>query len=757
VRYVFGDCTLDTERYELHRAGVRIPVRPKIFQLLVYLIAHRDRVVMKDELIAHLWPQQFVGDAALKSCIMTARKVVGDTGRSQRIIQTLHGHGYRFVAAVTTGGRPASTSATLPAMSGTLAPPAPRAELIPDPVIDVLHSTAHTLEQEYKQVTVLWCTLAHATTLATHLGLEVMHTLMQEVLAVAQRTMQRYEGSITQYLGDGFLALFGAPVAHEDHARRAVLAALELLRGLRTCHTGLTLPQDIPLAGCIGLHTGAVVVGYLDSDPQRLYTAVSETTHMVTRLLSLAAPGTVVLSETTYRLVRDEVWADPCGSLAVVATTAPVAVYTLKGIRQYRGGVLGHHTRGLSRFAGRERELAILHERLAYATEGQGQAVGLVGEPGMGKSRLLYEFAQSLHGQAVTYREGHCLAYGSATPYLAVRALLRQHCGITAADGPDAITAHVRRAMQDAGIASEAGAPLLLQLLDVPTETAPVAQLSPQAQRTRTFALLQQMFLHASQRQPLILAVENGHWLDATSEAWLTTLVERLSGASILLLVTYRPGYRPPWLEQSLATQVALPRLVPQDSLAVVQSVAQRAPLSAPLAQAIVARAGGNPFFLEELTWAVVESGQRATVPAIPETIQAVLAARLDRIPSAEKRLVQAAAVIGTDVPVSLLQALTEMPEEDLASSLRHLQAAEFLYEICLVPDRTYTFKHVLTQEVAYNAVVLERRRVLHERVAQAIEGLCADRLPEHYNTLAHHYSRSGNSAKAVDYLSRAG
>ncbi|MGH8058436.1 MAG: AAA family ATPase, partial [Candidatus Entotheonellia bacterium] len=502
---------------------------------------------------------------------------------------------------------------------------------------------------------------------------------------------------------------------------------------------------------------GPVVVGYLDSDPPRLYTAVGDTTHVVTRLLSLAAPGPVVLSEATYRLVRDEVWADPCGSLAGVATAAPVAVYTLQGIRQYRAGVPRPHIRDLSRFVGRERDLAILHERLAYAIQGQGQVVGLVGEPGMGKSRLLHEFAQSLRGQAVTYREGHCLAYGSATPYLPVRALMRQHCGITEADGPEAITANVRRAVQEAQIGSEEGSALLLQLLDVPMEAVPVTHLSPQAQRSHTFAFLRHLFLHASQRQPLILAVENGHWLDATSEEWLTTLSERLSGASILLLVTYRPGYRPPWLEQSIATQIALPRLVPQDSLAVVQSVAQRAPLPAHLAQAIVAKAGGNPFFLEELTWAVLESGQRTAMPAIPETIQAVLAARIDRLPLAEKRLVQAAAVIGTDVPVPLLHAVTEMAEEDLADSLRSLQTAEFLYETRLLPELTYTFKHALTQEVAYNAVVLERRRVLHERVAQAIEGLFPDRLPEHYNTLAHHYRCSGNRAKAVDYLFRAG
>jgi predicted ATPase len=228
-----------------------------------------------------------------------------------------------------------------------------------------------------------------------------------------------------------------------------------------------------------------------------------------------------------------------------------------------------------------------------------------------------------------------------------------------------------------------------------------VAHLSPQARRTRTFALLRQLFLDASQRQPLVLAVENGHWLDATSEAWLTTLVEGLLRAPILLLVMYRPGYRPPWLEQSVATEVALPRLMPQDSLAVVQSVAQVAPLPDALAQAIVARADGNPFFLEELTWAVVESGQRLADRPIPETIQAVLAARIDRLPPVEKRLVQAAAVIGPHVPVPLLHAITEMAEEDLVGSLRHLQAAEFLYKTRLTPELTYTFKHVLTQEVA--------------------------------------------------------
>jgi class 3 adenylate cyclase/tetratricopeptide (TPR) repeat protein len=755
MRYLFGDCCLDTARYELHRAGVRIPLRSKVFHLLTYLITHRDRVVLKDELVEHLWPDQFIGDTALKSCILAARKAVGDKGHSQRIIQTFHSHGYRFVAAVTAEEQAPSASATPSELFRASAPPAPPVETVPDPGTGMPRPAVHALEHEHKQVTVLWCTLAHATTLATQLGPETMHALMQEVFALAQRIMQRYEGTITQYMGDGFLALFGAPVAHEDHARRAVLAALELQQHLHDCRTGLALPQEATLAVCIGLHTGPVVVGYLESDPQRLYTAVGETTHVVTRLQPLAAPGTVVISEATYRLVHDEIWADACGGLDGDATAAPMAVYAVRDTIQRRSGVPGHHARNLSPFVGRTRELATLHERLAYATQGQGQAVGIVGEAGMGKSRLLYEFAQSLTGQAVTYREGHCLAYGSATPYLPVCDLLRQHCGITRADGVEAMTAKVCQAVQEAGVTSAAEPFLLLQLLDIPIETRHVAHLSPQAQRARTFALLRQMFLHASQRQPLILAVENGHWLDATSEEWLTTLIARLLGASILLLVTYRPGYRPPWLEQSTATQIALPRLLPQDSLTLVQSVAQKTSLPDHLAQMIVAKAGGNPFFLEELTWAVVEGGQRADSPPIPETIQAVLAARLDRLPPVQKRLVQAAAVIGTEVPVPLLQAVTAMPEEDLTEGLRHLQAAEFLYESRLLPELTYTFKHVLTREVAYASLPRVRRQALHTAAGEALEALYAERLDEVVDRLAHHFASTESPEKAIAYLTR--
>jgi class 3 adenylate cyclase/tetratricopeptide (TPR) repeat protein len=756
MRYVFGDCTFDTACYALHRAGVRIPLRPKVFQLLAYLITHRDRVVLKDELVSHLWPQQFVGDAALKSCILTARKALGDAGRSQRFIQTLHGHGYRFVAAVTTEDQPVPTNPPRPTPPRASAPPAPTVESAPGLGGGLLHLSTHALEQEYKQVTVLWCTLAHAPALAIHLGPEAMHSLMHEVLAVAQRTVQRYEGTITQYLGDGFLALFGAPVAQEDHARRAVLAALDLQQRLRMCRTGLALPQHTTLAACMGLHTGPIVVGALDHDPQRLYTALGETTHVVTRLHSLAAPGAVVTSEATYRLICDEVWADACGSLEGAESAAPVAVYTVRGMLRHRAGVPRRHARDRVRFVGRTREFAILQERLASAVQGQGQVVGLVGEPGMGKSRLVYEFAQSVTGHAVTYHEGHCLAYASTTPYLLMRNLFQQLCGLGDAETPERIATSVDRYVRQRGIVPEEGIPVLRRLLDVLVD-APPLQGSPEDYKAWTFALLQQVILCESRRQPLILAVENLHWIDATSEEWLTTLVERLAGTAILLLATYRPGYRPTWLDKSYATQLALPRLTPQESGMVVQAVAHTALLPEHLTQEIIAKAAGNPFFLEELTRSVQEEGRHHTVLTIPDTIQAVLAARIDRLSSEVKHLLQTAAVIGTAVPLPLVQAVAALPEAALHRGLAHLQAAEFLYETRLFPEREYTFTHALTQQVAYETLVQTRRRVLHARIVEALEALAGDRVAEQVERLAHHAVRGEVWDKAVTYCQQAG
>jgi class 3 adenylate cyclase/DNA-binding winged helix-turn-helix (wHTH) protein/tetratricopeptide (TPR) repeat protein len=759
MRYLFGNYVLDTERAELQGAGAPIKLRRKAFQVLAYLLAHRDRVVPKHELLEHLWPDQFVGDAVLKACITALRKALGDRGRAPHFVRTLHGQGYRFVAAVEVREHlPVDTVPPALAQGSSLLPEIGDAqgEREYGPGHQPLPSVGREIPGgEHKQVTVLCGALAEAPTPAARLGSEALYHLMRAMLALTQDTVQRYGGTLIQVSGEGFLALFGAPVAQEDHARRAVLAAFELRQRLHAPDALREQPHSVVL--CLGLHTGPVVVGPLVHDPRLPYTAVGDTLHVATRLQQQAAPDTILVSATTYGLVQDEVQGEAWESLIPETSSTSVDVYAICGLRQRRAGVPRRDARFLSRFVGRTQELALLHARRAQALGGQGQVIGIAGEPGMGKSRLLAEFARGLDGQPVTYCEGYCLAYGSSTPYLPVRALLRQLWTLPDAAPVPAVTATVHQRLREAGVASEEEAIMLLQLLDVPVDLAPLAALSPEQRKAQTFALLRHLFRHASQQQPLLLAVENLHWSDTTSEEWLTSLVEQLGDMPVLLLTTYRPGYQPPWLRHSAATHMALPRLSPRDSLMVLQSVPQAMPLPAPLQQAIVAKAVGNPFFVEELTWVAVAHGPCPGSLPLPDTIEAVLAARLDHLPPEEKRLVQIAAVIGPEVPVPLLQTIAELSEEVLHRGLAHLQATEFLHETRLFPDPAYTFKHALTHEVAYGSLLQERRRGLHACIVESLEALARDQMARQIEILAHHALRGEVWDKALTYCHKAG
>jgi class 3 adenylate cyclase/tetratricopeptide (TPR) repeat protein len=770
MRYLFGNYVLDLQRYELHGAGGLIKLRRKVFQVLAYLLAHRHRVVSKHELFTHVWPDQFVGEATLTSCITTLRKTLGDDGRTPRFVRTLHGQGYRFVAAVEVQEPlPADTAPHAPTLPGereggsgdeasTRADLSHPVQPLPEEAL-ALHEAplplAMPLNVEHKQVTVLCGALVEAPALAARLGPEAMYHLMHDVLTLAQETVQRYGGTFLQVSGEGFLALFGAPVAQEDHARRAVLAALDLRQRLRVPEALRGQPQVVALR--LGLHSGPVVVGPLVHDPQRPYTAVGDTLALATRLQQKAAPDTVLVSAGTYALVQAEVQGEAWTAGPSTASSPLTSAYSVHGFLRRRAGVPWRGGRLRSRFVGRTRELALLHERLALVASRQGQAVGLVGEPGIGKSRLLAEFAHSLDGQSVTYCEGYCLAYGSVTPYLPLRDLLRQLWGLPDTDTPDALIATLQQQMHKAGIVSEEECLLLRQLLDVGREAEALAALSPEVRRARTFALLWQLVLHASQHQPLVLAVEDLHWSDPTSEEWLTALAARVGGAPILLLATYRPGYRLPWLTHSWATQVALPPLTPADSLVVVQAVPQAAQLPACQHQAIVIKASGNPFFVEELALAAVARDDQSRPLPLPDTIQAVLAARLDRLPPETKRLVQIAAVIGPEVPVSLLQRVAGLEKDALHGGLAHLQEVELLYETRLVPEQVYTFRHALTHEVAYSSLLQEQRRVLHARIVEALEALAGDQVAGQVERRAYHALRGEIWDKAVTYGQQVG
>jgi DNA-binding winged helix-turn-helix (wHTH) protein/class 3 adenylate cyclase len=780
MRYLFGDYTLDTNRWELRRMGLLIKLRPKVFDVLIYLIAHCDRVISRQEFLDHLWPQQFVGETTLSSCIRETRQAIGDTGQAQRLIQTLHGRGYRFMGVVGAVSEPLPEEAT----RALLAPPresaattavsltVAHATSAPEDLghgvehLPVLGREAHLdahgndpspHEGERKQVTILCCALADARGLAAHVGSEAMYRLMRAFFALAQRVVQRYAGTLTQRLSDGFVALFGAPVAQEDHARRAVLAALDLQQ--RACEepTLRELLRGASLSTSMGLHTGMAIVGPLEEDAQMLYAALDVTTDMAGRLQRLAGPDTILISEATRRLVQEEVRVEAYDALATAALPRPLPVYKVYEVRMRRSGVAGRDGRLLSPFVGRTRELAALQALLGQVETGQGQVVGIVGEPGIGKSRFLYEFARSLRDTQVEYLEGHCLAYDQATPYGPVLGILRQLCGMTDADDAEAVTAKLRHYLHEAGLTPDADAPYLLALLSRPEGTTPLAVISPEARRARTLALLRHLSLHRHQRRSRIIAVENVHWSDPTSEEYLALLADSLSGTKLLLVTTYRPGYRPLWLDKSYATQLALPRLSPQDSRAVVQSILPVAPASSACEQAILDTAAGNPFFLEELAWAVQEGGMEQPTSMIPDTVQAVLAARIDRLPPAEKRLLQTAAVIGHEVPLCLLRAIAELPEDVLQHGLARLQAGEFIYESRPVPEQEYTFKHTLMHEVVYSSLLLERRRVLHQRLVEVLEVLYADRLAEPIDRLAHHAWRSAMWDKAFVYFRQAG
>jgi predicted ATPase len=398
-----------------------------------------------------------------------------------------------------------------------------------------------------------------------------------------------------------------------------------------------------------------------------------------------------------------------------------------------------------------------LHALLAQVEAGHGQVVGIVGEPGLGKSRLVYEFRRSLGRRRLVYRAGRCLSYGSTTPYLPVLDLLRHHCGITDTDGPEDITAKIHRSLQEVNMAPEMWAPVLLHLLGLEEGTNPPAVLSPEARKARILTTLTQMCLNGSRQRPLILEIEDLHWIDPSSDECLAALVERMAGAPVLVLVTYRPGYRPAWIDRSYVTQVALQPLTSKESLQVVQAVLPTVAPSAPLVPQLLAKADGNPFFLEELARTVVEQGADAPSSTVPDTVQAVLLARIDRLPATAKRLLQTAAVIGKDVALPLLQAVAEVPEEAMHRDLGHLQAAEFLYETYAPTALAYTFKHALTQEVAYQSLVRRVRQQFHAHIAQALE----EQFPEVAETqpelLAQHYTEASFPEQALPYWQRAG
>ncbi|HLC42855.1 MAG TPA: adenylate/guanylate cyclase domain-containing protein, partial [Methylomirabilota bacterium] len=639
----------------------------------------------------------------------------------------------------------------------------------PKHLAEKILTSKSALEGERKQVTVLFADMKGSMELLADRDPEDARKLLDSVLERMMEAVHRYEGTVNQVMGDGIMALFGAPLAHEDHAVRACYAALRMQESVKRYAEEVRRSHGVIVQIRIGLNSGEVVVRSIGNDLHMDYTAVGQITHLAARMEQLASPGSVLMTADTLRLAEGFVQVNSLGPIPVKGLSDPVDAFELLGAGPTRRRFEVATTRGLTRFVGRQTELEALYQALERAKTGHGQIVALVGEPGVGKSRLFWEFTHSHRTQGWLVLEIGSVSYGKATPYFPVIDLLKRYFKIQDRDDQREIREKVTGKLLTLDRALEPALPAFLALLDVPIEDPQWLALDPSQRRQQTLNAVKRLLLRESQVQPFCLVFEDLHWIDSETQIFLDSLIESLPTVRLLLLVNYRPEYQHGWGSKSYYTQLRLDPLPPQSAGELLRALLGEDAGLEPLYQLLIERTEGNPFFLEESVRTLVETqalvGERGAyrlakaLPSIqvPATVQAVLAARIDRLPQEEKSLLQTAAVIGKDVPFALLQAIAELPEEALRHSLIHLQAAEFLYETSLFPDLEYTFKHALTYEVAYGSLLQERRRTLHAKIAEAIEVLYADRLAEQVERLAHHYTEAGLNERAIGYWERAG
>ena len=628
----------------------------------------------------------------------------------------------------------------------------------------IIHS-ASALEGERKHVTVLFADLKGSMELLADRDPEEARQLLDPVLERMMEAVHRYEGTVNQVMGDGIMALFGAPIAHEDHAVRACYAALRMHEAVASYAEDLRRTDGMDVQIRVGLNSGDVVVRSIGSDLRMDYTAVGQTTHLAARMEQLARPGTTLMTDATLRGAEGYVEVRSIGPTPIKGLAEPVPVYEVMSAGTARTRLQAAAARGLTRFVGRDTEVERLRHALAHATQGRGQIVAVVGEPGVGKSRLFYEFIRSHRTQGCLVLESSSVSYGKATAFLPLIDLLKAYFKIADRDDTRTIRAKVTGNVLTLDEALRDSVPPVLWLLDALPDNHELHDAEPSRRRRLTLDAVKRILLRESRSQPLVLVFEDLHWIDADTQALLDSLVESIPTSPILLAVNYRPEYGHEWGGKTYYQQLRIDVLPPDTAEAMLEPLLGDDPGLAPLRQILIARTEGNPLFLEESVRALVEThvleGERGAYRLgrdpmgiqVPSTVQAILAARIDRLGPEDKALLQTASVIGKDVPWVLLVEVTGLSEDDLRVSLARLQAAEFVYELRLFPDLEYTFKHALTHEVAYGSLLQERRRATHARIIEAIERVYADRLAEHFHALAHHAFRGEVWHKALHYL----
>jgi len=654
-----------------------------------------------------------------------------------------------------------------PVATGAGAPSRSPEGYTPKHLAEKILTSKAALEGERKHVTVLFADLKGSMELLADRDPEEARKILDAVLERMMEAVHRYEGTVNQVMGDGIMALFGAPVAHEDHAVRACYAALRMQESVAQYAESVFRSHAVPVQIRVGLNSGEVIVRAIGSDLHMDYTAVGQTTHLAARMEQMATPSTILLARSTLKLAEGYVQVAARWPVAVKGLSEPVEVYVLTGASAQRSRLHAATARGLTRFIGRDTEIEQVDRALTRAGNGNGQLVAIVGEPGVGKSRLVYEFTHSHRTQDWLILEANSVSYGKATSYLPIIDLLKAYFKVHDRETHREIREKVTGKLLTLDRALEPVLPALLAVLDVPVEDAQWQALDPGQRRQRTLDAIKHLLLRESQVQPIFVVFEDLHWIDAETQALLDGLVESLPMARVLLLVNYRPEYEHGWASKTSYSQLRLDALPTETAGELLNALLGDDPGLESLKSMLIRR--GNPLFIEESIRTLVETGAltgghgayRLARPIetieVPATVQAILAARIDRLSAEDKLLLQIASVIGKDVPFVLLHAVAELTEDAVQRGLARLQAAEFLFETRLFPDREYTFKHALTHDVTYGTLLQDRRKALHAHIVDGIERIYPDRLPEHVERLAHHAVQGEMWEKAISYLRQSG
>jgi len=624
------------------------------------------------------------------------------------------------------------------------------------------------VEGERKQVTVLFADCVGFTALSSRLDPEDLHGIMDGCFQLVMEAVHRYEGTVNQFTGDGVMALFGAPIAHEDHAVRGTAAALAIQKATREYGERLRCERGLEFALRIGLNTGPVVVGRIGDDLRMDYTAQGETVNLAARLQSAASPGGVLVSEATHRLVGDYFLTEDRGGITLKGIDHPVRAWAVTGQRSRRARFEVALERGLTPLVGRAGELAFLRESVERVQRGRGHVVSIVGPAGVGRSRLAWELKRELLGVAVTYLEAHCLPHGASMPFHPVIQMLQANFRLEEGEATAAQIEKVEHGVRalDPGLAWTV--PYLKHLLALPAPEVETEGLDQVQRKRRMMEAVRALMFRGAQHRPLVLVAEDLQWVDAGSDEFFRLTVDNVPSHPLLFISTYRAGYAPPWQDRSFHRRLSLDPLSDEETLAMAAKLLEVDDLAPALQQLVLRRAEGNPLFVEELTRYLREHGlvapgadgatlkRELAEDEVPATVHDLLTARIDRLPEPVKRTLQLTAVLGREFSLSLLEALGGRGE-DLKSNLDELVRLELLHEKDLFPELTYRFSHLLIQQVAYQGLLLRARAELHARAGAALEQLHAGRADEVLQQIAEHYARSGERDRAVRFLVRAG